>query len=387
MNRKVFDFVEYVVKEAPKNNKQRVIDDVVSKFSLIKDRTVYYCDFFAVRFSYTKNNSFSNTVLSLSHLQKYDHIPFFVVLVKAIDDNVIYLANSTFLSKISHSSQNLTMYNIKGSFNGSDIIKNYQDIINEPRNFRYLFAIHAGLSWNDNLLRLVEASSNVISKVEKYIPTKQEEDNIFASVVRAKNFIVSSNFEELRRDLNDRCNKVKNEILVASRIENTNIRGRLIEILITSDEQEREKLILALSKAEEALPSYDTRNDLGDYCRGFDNGETYTDIKTKVIYLDSNPKAFNIDKFLRCMSRDNTIFFFFFVGIDKRGIMNTILASVYHKNLLNSTILQQHWAGRASRGVAQYNGSVINKMLNEKVFINLIDDNIANEFLKTILKR
>ena len=317
MDKKVFDFVEYIVNRAPKNNKQIVINDAISKFSLVKDRTVFYCSFFAVRFSYTKNNSFSNTILSLSHLQKYDHIPFFVVLVKATGDNVIYLANSTFLSKISHSSQNLTMYNIKGSFNGSDIIKNYQDIPNEPLNFRYLFAIHEGLTWNDNLFRLVEATSNVVSKVEKYIPTQEQKSNIFASINRAKNFLESNNFNELKRDLNDRCNRVKNEIFIASQIENTNIRGRLIEILITSDDREREKLTLALLKSEESLPVYDTRNDLGDYCREFDNGETYTDIKTKIICLDSNPKAFNIDKFLRCMSEDNTIFFFFPLSIQR----------------------------------------------------------------------
>lgn len=387
MDKKVFDFVEYIVNDAPKKNKQKVIDDVVNKFSLIKDRTVYYCSFFAVRFCYSKSNSFSNTVLSLSHLQKYDSIPFFVVLVKLNGDNVIYLANATFLSKVSHSSKELSMQNIKGSFNGSDILKIYQDIPNKPDNFRFLFAIHEGLSWTDNLHRLVEASSNVVSRVEKYNPIAEDLNNIFTSIDRAKQFIQSNNFDVLCNDLNDRCASVKKEICIASKIENTNIRGRLIEMLITSDEKERERLTFALVKAEESLPIYDTRNDLGDYCRNFDNGETYTDIKTKVVYLDSNPKAFNIDKFLRCMSKNNTIFFFFFVGIDEKGIMNTILASVYHKELLENTILQHHWAGRSSRGVAQYNGKVIDGMLREDKFVNDIDSSCAKNFLENLLKR
>ena len=65
--------------------------------------------------------------------------------------------------------------------------------------------------------------------------------------------------------------------------------------------------------------------------------------------------------------------------------MNTVLASVYHKNLLDSTIFQQHWAGRSSRGVAQYNGSVINRMLQEEHFVNLIEDNGENEEKSDIL--
>ena len=58
-------------------HKQLVEDSVVAKYSLIKDRKVYHNDYFAVRFSYSKSasNSFSNTVLSLSALEKYDKIP------------------------------------------------------------------------------------------------------------------------------------------------------------------------------------------------------------------------------------------------------------------------------------------------------------------------
>ena len=63
----------------------------------------------------------SNTVLSLSALQKYDDKPFIVCIVTP-DTNYMMLANSTFLKKISHSSQELRVDNIRGSFNGSDIM-------------------------------------------------------------------------------------------------------------------------------------------------------------------------------------------------------------------------------------------------------------------------
>ena len=123
MNKIVHQFVDDIVSTAPTGDKDSVIKYVCSKYPFTLDRKVYYCRYFAVRFSYSQSGAFSNTVLSLSALQKYDKIPFFVVLVRNGASNVIYLANSTFLSKISHSSKELTMCNIKGSFNGSDIVK------------------------------------------------------------------------------------------------------------------------------------------------------------------------------------------------------------------------------------------------------------------------
>ena len=144
MNTNCKTFVEYITTQAPKHNKQALEEDVYSRFKLTKDRKVYHNEYFAVRFSYSKStsDSFSNTVLSLSALEKYDKIPFFVVLVRQSADNLIFLANTTFLNKISHSSKELSMTNIKGSFNGSDIIRNYNGKLNSPENFDYLFAIH-----------------------------------------------------------------------------------------------------------------------------------------------------------------------------------------------------------------------------------------------------
>lgn len=78
MNSKCKEFVEYIVNGAPQHNKQAVEDDVCAHFHLTLDRKVYHNEYFAVRFSYSKSDSdtFSNTVLSLSALEKYDKIPF-----------------------------------------------------------------------------------------------------------------------------------------------------------------------------------------------------------------------------------------------------------------------------------------------------------------------
>ena len=138
---------------------------------------------------------------------------------------------------------------------------------------------------------------------------------------------------------------------------------------------------------ENALPSYDTKNGLGDYYVEYKDADTYTDIKTKVIYLNSNPKAYNVDKFLKQMADSRNVFMFFFIGIDKNDIFNTLLCSVYHEKLIDNTIMQFHWAGRSTRGAAQFNGSAIDSMLKMKSFVNDINDGKAIGFLKQLLKR
>lgn len=387
MNKIVHQFVDDIVSTAPTGDKDSVIKYVCERYSFTLDRKVYYCRYFAVRFSYSQSGAFSNTVLSLSALQKYDKIPFFVVLVRNKASNVIYLANSTFLSKISHSSKELTMRNIKGSFNGSDIVKEYNGLKNAPENFDELFTLHEGLEWDDNLFRLVEASSAIKPKSQKFSPGEAELNNILASVSRAQSFVRSENLQILNQDLNERCNKCRDAILVASHIENVNLRGRLIEFLITTDDALRNRISATLRDKEQLLPEFLTHDDLGDYIRVFDNGKTYTDIKTKILYLDSAPKAYNVDKFLEKMAESDASFFFFLIGIDEHGVFNTALCSVYHSDLIDASVVQHHWAGRATRGVVQLNGKVLNQILNDKSFENKIDLQKAITYLKDLLAR
>ncbi len=388
MNDIVVDFVNYIVSDqAPKNNKETVASEVVKKYGLIQDRKVFYCDFFAVRFSYSKNNSFSNTILSLSHLQKFDNIPFFVVLIKQNGNNLLYLANSSFLSKISHSSQLLSMTNIKGSFNGSDIIKQYEGIENCAANVLRLYPFHYEADWNDNLARLVDATNSIQGTGHKFLPDAAELSNINDSYRRAFAFVNSANFHVLKQDLDDRVNRQIDAIMVASHIPNVNIRGRLIEYLIASDDNQRDFAASEVVNMTKRLPIYDTHNGLGDYVRSFEADEAYTDIKTKILYLDSNPKAYNIDKFLSCMSKPNTVFLFYFVGIGKCDVHNKILCSVYDSRLISATVIQHHWSGRNSRGVTQFVGEKINGLLNVVDFQNEINNQSCANFIQSLLCR
>lgn len=200
-------------------------------------------------------------------------------------------------------------------------------------------------------------------------------------------FVESVFYHTLNDDLNGRCNKCRNEILIASHIENTNVRGRLIESLITSSDDERDRIIEEIKNIEKSLPIYSTKNELGDYRVEYENADTYTDIKTKVIYLDSNPKAYNIDKFLEQMADSRSVFMFFFIGIDENDIFQTILCSVYHNKLIENTVCEAHWSGRSTRGATQFKGVAIDKILKAKDFQNNIDQALAIEFLKKLLDR
>ena len=103
--------------------------------------------------------------------------------------------------------------------------------------------------------------------------------------------------------------------------------------------------------------------------------------------MNSNPKAYNVDKFLKQMSDSRSIFLFFFIGVDEDSIFKTLLCSVYHSKLIDNTILQFHWAGRNTRGAAQFNGTAIDEMLNEDNFRNEIDLSKAQGFLKKLLEQ
>ena len=375
-------FIDFIKSHDGIRNKAKLTGLAVNQFNLIKDRSAYYCNSFAVRFSQSSSGGFSNTVLSLSKLQKYDHIPFLVCLVTETE-NRLFIANTTFLTKVSHSSQALTLYNIKGSFNGSDIIKEFEGVLNNRDNINKLYAIHSEIGFEGNLPRLVEATTNISPTGKRFEIGETEKENIEKSVQRAIEFCSIPDFITLKNELDNKVKKYKNEILIASHIENVNIRGRIIEYFIAGDDENlKAQLVSDITEEYNKLPAFKTENTLGDYVRDFDNHHTETDVKTKVVLLNSNPKAYNIDKFLEFHNRSNTVFLFYFIGIDAEKIFNNILISVFQKDLIKSTILLRHWAGRNSRGVTQFEGSTIQKLLESPSTV--IDANIAKEFIQKL---
>ncbi len=366
-------------------DKEKLSSMVKNEFHLTQDRKVFYSEDFAIRFSKSKSKHMSNTVLSLSALQKYDNEPFIVCIV-APDINYMMLANSTFLKKISHSSQKLRVDNIRGSFNGGDIIQEFNSIENEPDNFQRLFAYHAGLTFQDNLERLVESTNDIVGRNLKFTVTSNDERNILLSVDRAQNFLQSPEYIDLNNDLNCRVAKVQGEIAIAAFIDNVNMRGRVIEYLITDDGSTlKDKIIDALHTGS-PLPTFKTEDKLGDYSKVYPSYVTETDIKTKVLFLDGNPKAYNIDKLLEFLSSQKSVYMIYLLGIDENKNIVARLVSAFDDRLISATNLQQHWAGRNSRGVAQFNGKALVTILEQQNGSHINRDEVQN-FLRLLINR
>ncbi len=378
---KITELILFITKFNGIADKISLAKKVQEKFNLTKDRSVFYCDDFAIRFCASKTKSFSNTVLSLSALQKYDKTPFIVCLVTP-DENSLMLANATFLRKVSHSSQELRVNNIKGSFNGSDIMRDFEGISNEPDNFEYLFSSHENYSFSENLERLVEATNNIQPTSKKFMPDKSQVSCIVNSVERAQKFLRSREYEVLNDDLNQRVHAVASEIAIAAFIDNVNLRGRIIEYLITSADDLRNVLIEALQTGN-PLPEIYTSDELGDYERKFENFDTETDIKTKILFLSSNPKGYNIDKLLKFLATEKSVYLIYVVAIDKHRRISTRLCSMYNRQILDGTRVIRHWAGRNSRGVTQYDGAALESVVFN--FENTIDFFAARDFINNFL--
>ncbi|MBA5868286.1 MAG: hypothetical protein GDA67_16460 [Nitrospira sp. CR1.3] len=356
-------FLTFLRKRDGINDKAQLAKLATKAFSLTKDRVVYYCDNFAVRFSAAASQNFGNTVLSLSNLQKFDTRPFIVCLVTPTY-NFTFLANTTFLKKISHSSQQLRENNIRGSFNGTDIMRAFEGIPNTPQNIERLFSIHSGIGFEGNLARLVEATNKISPSGKKFVPNTIQRRQILAAPKRAIRFVKSQDAQTLKAELDAKVRRFRNEILVAALIENANFRGRVIEYLIAGENDRlRGEIINSLANQTRGLPTFKTDNYLGDYTKVFEKYDTETDVKTKIMIRDSNPKAYNLDKMLEFLSSDRSIFMFYFVGIGPGKTINTILVSMFQNRLLRGTLLLKHWAGRNSRGVSQLEGKAIGELI------------------------
>ncbi|MFH1747417.1 MAG: hypothetical protein ABIG44_10285 [Planctomycetota bacterium] len=383
MNDALYRVLKLIKENDGINNKARLARIVAGAFHLVKDRSVYFCADFALRFSSSASRNFGNTVVSLSRLHKYDDRPFIVCLVTPSQNHCL-IANTTFLKKISHSSQELRENNIRGSFNGSDIVREFEGIGNIAANIGRLYAIHAEIGFDGNLARLVEATNNISPSGTKYEVSEKALDAILEAPRRAMRFVDAKDCVVLKAELDAQVDKFKTEILLAALIDNVNVRGRIIEYLIAGENESlRQQLVSALKSGDRCIPQFKTDNTLGDYHKRFDAFDTETDVKTKIMILNSNPKAYNLDKMLEYLTGDRSVFMFYFVGVDPGKIVNTVLISMFQRDLLRSTVLLRHWSGRNSRGVTQFEGKTINDLIVTPDAA--IDECESVEFLKRII--
>jgi hypothetical protein len=100
--------------------------------------------------------------------------------------------------------------------------------------------------------------------------------------------------------------------------------------------------------------------------------------------LDSNPKAYNIDKMLEFLSSPQSVFMFYFIGIDPGKIFNTSLVSMFDRRIMSGTLLLKHWAGRNSRGVTQLEGKTVKATITSPG--NLIEVDSSVKFIQSMIE-
>lgn len=377
------EIVKFINSQNPTLSKEKLALIVAERFKLAKNRSVYFNSNFALRFSTSSSESFSNTVLSLSTLSRYDHVPFIVVLVMPTKVKLL-LANSTFINKVSHSSHSLTVKNIKGSFNGSDILREFNGYENDYRNFDHLYQVHLGIGFETNLERIVYNTNNIAPIGHRFIPDSDQLRMILNAPARARKFVKSPQYSELESILKAKLELHKQEIANSIHLNNVNLRGRIVEYLITGeDSQILLKIANGIVDNEVNLPVVKTGNKLGDYFTKLNNFVIATDIKSKLMELSSNPKAYNLDKLLEFLSQEGTVLMFFFVGISNTGHVQSTLQSMFQEELLDSTTFIKHWSGRNSRGVAQFDGNVIHGLFKKSA--QKIDVRASELFLERML--
>jgi hypothetical protein len=343
-------------------NKQTIVNSVVKKFNLSKKRRVYFNDLISIRFSSAKTG-YSNTFLSFQKILNNDSKPLVSCIIR--EDKVEFLlANSTFINCISHSSKNLSVDNIRGSANLSNIVREFSELKNEPQNFPRLFELHLEIFQIDNIERIVENTLHIKAKGERFNPTDNQLKTIRESPTVIKNIESESEFIELREELFQKVNELKNEILKTSTIDNVNLRGNAIEQLITEDENSHE---------------------LGDIFEIInDNCSIIIDVKSKLLNFSSAPKAYNIDKLLEAISDEKTYFGYLFIGVDdKSNEVKVALVSFLDKFLISNTKIQHHWSGKNSRGTAQLTDNI--KNVFAKDFRSEVDSELSKTFIEKLI--
>lgn len=342
--------------------KQSIVDIIEQEFTLAKDRKLYFNDDLAIRFSDAKTG-YSNTFLGFQKILDHDDKPLISCIIRR-NHLEFLLANSTFINCISHSSKKLTKKHIRGSANLSNIIKEFSEIENEKQNFAKLFEMHNEIPQKDNIERIVEATKNIFGQVQKFEPSKSQIQKIYDSVRFIQKLEKNPVFQSQEIELIKRVAKLKDRILATSKIDNVNLRGNKIENIVTSG---------------------GNAHDLGDILRNIDDIQVILDVKSKLLTYSSAPKAYNIDKLLKELSKGKTYFGYLFIGVDDdANVVKVRLVSFIDKLLIENTRIQHHWSGQNSRGTTQLNNNI--KIVFDEKFSSTIDLAQAKEFLKKLIE-
>jgi hypothetical protein len=290
-------------------------------------------------------------------------MPFVVCVVRASGVEML-LANSTLINKLSHSSHNLTRDRVRGSFNGTNILRHFDELENEPAHFDELFDRHLRIGFEENYARIVENTLSIKGRGTKFVPKAEAQSRILAAADLAAALLRDQHYLEFQSRVTQTVERNQDAILSAATSDNVNLRGNAIEQIITSAGN--------LHRAEdvvEVLPSGIT---------------VALNIKSKMLGYSSNPAAYNIDKVLRLLSSGDITFSLLLVGIDRTvGSVRTQMVSFLDSSILGMTRIQPHWAGRNSRGNAQLAGDLSGFFA--PTFQESVDVRAAKKFLQRLI--
>ena len=107
-------------------------------------------------------------------------------------------------------------------------------------------------------------------------------------------------------------------------------------------------------------------------------------LRQKFCSYPVTPKGYNIDKLLSFLSEEKSVYLVFVVAIDEDRTIQTRLCSMFNRQLLSGTRIIKHWAGRNSRGVTQYEGRVLEAIVED--FDSGIDYDASQDMITDFLR-
>lgn len=333
------------IKQFYQNNtvywKDEIIRLINEDFPLFKIKRSLYADTnnnYIVRFLWTKFDQWtpSNTFLSIKTIYEFDDKPIIVVLVRPNSFD-ISLWNTSFVSKVSHSSKNALYDENTGEFTLSGSV-NYPNLYHDGNDFEHIvenWNFHYSSDSDHNIRRILKKTSEIEWYwFEKVVLT---EDAIEDFVKKSMNFHYET-FNDLSITIERSFYDHKDEIVeIFNNEPSTKRRWEKIQSVITWIQ--------------------DNDHEFADMYYEIGDKSILLNIKTIDLTLpssDSAPQAFNIDKLLNNIDYDDEFTFYFFV-ITKTtdGVFYSLINFLEERAIRSYGNAMNHWSGQNARGHMQ----------------------------------
>lgn len=360
------DLVEFVNswrQRNPRGSKADLAAATLVRFRLAKDGALLIGERFAVRFCQSKfERNFPNGVVAIAKIVQHDHLPVVVCVLTPVGCRLM-LANTTFLSKVSHSSHAIARDNLRGTILGTDILTEIAGFANEPRHFRDLWQVHERADRMEHLARIVDATQAVEPTRARWTADATAVAHVLAAPSLAIRLSAHADYDAVRDELDGMVHDRRALILEAARDPNNKTRGEAIEQVLTRRTGQ---------------------HDLGDIQFRLEIAVLRVDVKSKLSGRGSAPKAWNIDRTLSDLAKGDHLLSMYFVRVDlPRAVIDTRLASIFDRILLGASVRQSHWSGRGTRGTIQFSGSL--DAIWSPGFRESIDVGTARRFLQELI--